>query len=225
MPATLQAIWAKARQLANAISEAAGTPGPAGPAGAEGLNVWTSATAIAVGSTAGVNVDAIAGRTLKVGDLVISTNNWNVGRVTTAGTQGWGNTTVSYVMNIRGPAGTTPTVNSWTTIDAAMHNGLTNWGVSLRYNSAIKIGIVQGEFNYPSINLAQASPLFSFPNAPSMAESTVHIICARKDASCGHEVLRIYFQRQGTALVANAADAISQSINGGYIFNASFVLA
>lgn len=81
------------------------------PRGLEGLSVFTSATLInGSGTTAAVNPTAVSGRTVKIGDLVISSHASSpgvVGRVTAVASQT--SVTVTYVGSWRGAAGTNGT--------------------------------------------------------------------------------------------------------------------
>lgn len=82
-----------------------GEPGPQGP---EGLSVWTTATQLNdSANTTGVNPVAVAGRTVQVGDLVLSSHASSLGfygRVTAVASQA--SVTVAYVASIRGATGT-----------------------------------------------------------------------------------------------------------------------
>lgn len=86
--------------------------------GPEGLSIWTTATQIGTsGTTASVNPVAVANRTVKVGDLVISShaNSPGIyGRVTAVSSQT--SVTVSYVGNLHGIDGTAGKGISSTTI-------------------------------------------------------------------------------------------------------------
>lgn len=83
-----------------------GVPGDQGDPGVEGLAIWSTTTQVGTaGTTTGVAVVAVTGRSPQIGDLVVSTNANSLGilsRVTAAS----GNTvTVSYVTSIRGAQG------------------------------------------------------------------------------------------------------------------------
>jgi len=92
------------------IRGAAGTTGTNGTNGAEGLSIWTSASLMSTGATSNVVPSvgiADAGRSVKVNDLVISTNASSLGylgRVTAVASQA--SVSVLYLANLRGPQGT-----------------------------------------------------------------------------------------------------------------------
>ena len=77
--------------------------------GPEGLGIWTTASAInASGTTANINPAAVAGRTVKPGDLVVSSHASSpgvYGRVTAVSSQS--SVTAAYAGSLRGAAGAT----------------------------------------------------------------------------------------------------------------------
>jgi len=112
-------------------------PGPTGDTGAEGLNIWSTATAInnTVGGTqAAVTPVAVTGRTIKVGDLVVSSAAGSLGvygRVTAVASQT--SVTVTTIASIRGATGTNGTNGAtgntgppgqWTQLTQAQYNAL-----------------------------------------------------------------------------------------------------
>jgi hypothetical protein len=104
-----------------------GTNGAAGADGAEGLNIWTTASQISTtaGSTqTGVAKVDVTGRTIKIGDLAISSNANSLGyygRVTAVSSQS--SVTVATVASIRGAQGTAGTNGTNGTNGAAGANG------------------------------------------------------------------------------------------------------
>jgi hypothetical protein len=94
-----------------AFGSGGGNAGPAGPQGNEGLGFWTTATQISTtsgSSTSSVSPVDVTGRTVKIGDLVISSHANSLGyygRVTAVSSQT--SVTVTTVASIRGATGAT----------------------------------------------------------------------------------------------------------------------
>jgi hypothetical protein len=79
-----------------------------GQVGLEGLSLYATNSVISNTGTSLVNVIAVPNRTIKIGDMVISTNTASIGSVgvvTAIGLFGLTNTTVQYSYTIQGPRG------------------------------------------------------------------------------------------------------------------------
>lgn len=110
---------------------------PKGNQGVEGLNVFGTATLVnGSGTTSAVNPTAVSGRTVKIGDLVVSAHTLSpgiVGRVTAVSSQT--SVTVTYVGTWRGATGATGTaatvgVGAVTTGAAGSSAAVVNSGTS-----------------------------------------------------------------------------------------------